>query len=323
MSAEVDPAPEVRRVELRSSAELPRDEAFQRWEAGMIETYFPLAVAPLPAPDFHGRITHARYGDVDVTAIGSAPQQVRLTDRLIADADDEYLLASICVRGRGRLHLGDRTAEIRPGEMVFFGSGRKLLWEFDAAWEKTVLQVPLASLRDRTGLTAEDVPLAVTVPNHGAAAVVSRFFRELAGLQDHSPTSAALLGEPALDLLGSAVMLATGHRPAPRSADALVRERVLAFMRDHRTDPALSVDRIAQGCMLSRRALYRVFDELPDGPAAALRRMRVDRACDLLRHTDLPISTIVTSSGFTSERQFYRAFRNETNTTPAAFRAAN
>ncbi|MFE3188667.1 helix-turn-helix domain-containing protein [Nocardia sp. NPDC059240] len=314
------PAPEIRRMELRSGPELGRTEAFEQWEAGMIDTYFPLAVAPLPAPDFHGRISHGRYGDLDVTGIGASPQQVRLTDGLIAAADDEYLLASVCVRGRGRLHLGDRTAEIRPGEMVFFGSSRKLLWEFDAAWEKTVLQVPVASLRERTGLTLDDVPLAVTLPNAGAAAVVSRFFRELVGLQERAPGAAALIGEPALDLLGSAVLLAGGRRPGRVSADALLRERVLSFMRDHRADPALSVDRIAQGCMISRRALYRIFDEFPDGPAAVLRRMRVERACDLLANTDLSVPAIVAAAGFTGERQFYRAFRTEMGTTPAAFR---
>ncbi|WP_369640391.1 hypothetical protein, partial [Nocardia sp. JMUB6875] len=276
MSSEIDPAPAVRRLEVRSGPELPRELAFEHWEAQMIETYFPLAVAPLEAPEFHGAITHARYGAVDVTTVGSAPQQVRLTDRLIAGADDEYLLASICVRGRGRLHLDDRIAEIGPGEMVFFGSSRELHWEFDRDWEKTVLQVPLSQLRDHSGLTLADVPLAVTVPNAGPAAVVSGFFRRLADLQQREPDSAALLAEPALDLLAAAVSLAGGHTPPNRTA--LARERVLAFMRAECADPDLSVDRIAQACMLSRRALYRLFDGLEGGPAAALRRIRTEHA---------------------------------------------
>lgn len=318
----------VRKVEVRSGTGLPRLKAFERWEAQMIETYFPLAVSPpasgspVASRDFHGRITHGRYGDVDVTAIGATPQRVRLTDKLIAAAEDEYLLASIGAAGRGRLHLDGKVAEIGAGDMVFFGSAQKLEWDFENPWEKTVLQIPLRRLREHSGLTLEDVPLGRTLAHTSSAAVVSRFFLDLARLQRRSPEEAALLAEPALDLLVAAVRVAAGAA-SPQAADAAFdRQRVLDYMRTHFADPGFTVDRIAQGCMLSRRTLYRIFDRLDEGPAGVLRRMRVDHARGLLANTYLPMSSIALGSGFLSERAFFRTFRELTGMTPGEYRAA-
>ncbi|QLY31890.1 AraC family transcriptional regulator [Nocardia huaxiensis] len=316
----------VRQLEVRAGEGLREAETFGAWEAAMVETYFPLAVSPLaeaptPSSGFHGSLAHGRYGAVDVTVVGATPQRVRLTDSLIAAAPDEFLLASICTRGRGRLRLGDRVAEIGPGEMVFFPSNRKLHWDFGERWEKTVLQVPVDVLRERSGCTLDQVRTGLTLPRQGAIGVVSRFFTNLADLQRHKPDEAALLANSALDLLTTAVRLSAGEILTERSALAFARERVHEFIRAHCADPGLTVDRIAEGCMMSRRSLYRVFDEMADGPGTLLRRLRIERAAGLLAESALPIAVVATASGFSSESHFYRAFRHEMGTTPAAFRA--
>ncbi|MFI6870147.1 helix-turn-helix domain-containing protein [Nocardia sp. NPDC050406] len=310
--------PDINEVEIRSGAQLSPREAFQRWESHMSDTYFPLAVSPSPGPDFHGWISHGSYGGVELSAVGSMPQRVRRTEQAVADADDEYLLAGIFVKGQGRLHVGDQVAELGPGMMVLYGSGRKYHWDLEGDWQKTVVQVPLDRLRAHSGLTLDDVPTVVALPGNSATGVVSRFFCGLADLQRTDPEQAAVLANPAMELLVSAVTLAAGSEPP--SPDAFAREQVLDYMRRHCTDPGLTVDRIALGCLMSRRTLYRVFDEFEGGPATVLRRMRVEHACDLLARSSLPIAAIATASGFLTERHFYRAFRTEQGMTPAAFR---
>lgn len=310
--------PEIREIEIRSGAELSSTEAFERWEAHMSETYFPLAVSPSAREDFHGWISHGSYNGVELSAVGSTSQRVRRTERAIADAEDEHLLAGIFVKGHGRLHVGDQVAELGPGMMVLYSSGRKYHWDLDGDWQKAVVQVPLDRLRDHSGLTLDDVPTVVPLPGTSATGVVSRFFVGLADLQRTDPHQASVLAAPAMELLVSAVTLATEN--VPPSPDAFVREQVLDYMRRHCADPGLTVDRIAQGCLMSRRTLYRVFDEFEGGPAAVLRRMRVDHACELLATTALPIAAVANASGFLTERHFYRAFRTEQGLTPAAFR---
>ncbi|WP_276514547.1 AraC family transcriptional regulator [Nocardia huaxiensis] len=288
----------------------------------MSDSYVPLAVSPKPSGLFRGHIEQARYGDLDLTVIGSTPQTIQRTDRLIARTEDEYLLTSIPISGSGRLHQDGRVADVTPGSLVFYDTSRPYHWEIENEWEQVVLQVPLSRLRERYGVARPDIPTATAFSGDTAPGIVAQFFRGVARLQNTDPSGAALLAEPGMDLLASAVIAASGGVPRDQSADALNRQRVLAFMRSHCADPELGVDRIAQGCRMSRRTLYRVFGELEGGPGTVLRRMRIERACDLLRNApQLPLSVVAKASGFLTERSFYRAFRLEMGTTPGAFRA--
>lgn len=314
----------INRFEVRTGSESPAVEAFERWEAQVSAAYVPLAVSPDASGSFgsfHGHIEHGRYGDLELTIVGSTPQEIRRTPRLISRTEDEFLLVSIPLSGTARLYQDERIAEVGPGGIVFYDTSRPYRWEFGQEWEQVVLQVPLNRLRERHGLLGTEVPTATAFSGDSAPAVVAQFFRGIAKLQGVDPGGAALLAEPGLDLLAAAVVAATGGVARERSADALNRQRVLVFMRDNCTDPELGVDRIAAGCRMSRRTLYRVFGEFEGGPGAVLRRMRIERACELLRSApQLPLSAVASASGFLTERSFYRSFRTETGTTPGTFR---
>ncbi|WP_405489302.1 helix-turn-helix domain-containing protein [Nocardia sp. NBC_00511] len=312
----------VERIEVRSGPEQSAAEAFERWEAHVSEAYVPLAVSPKPTDRFVGQIEHARYGDLDLTIVGSSSQIIQRTNRLIARTDDEFLLASIPTSGRGRLHQDGRVADVRPGSIVFYDTTRPYHWDLENEWEQVVVQVPLSRLRDRYAVSDPEVPTATAFSGDTAPGIVAQFFRGIAELQRSDPAGASLLAEPGLDLLAAAVVAAGGRTPREQSADALNRQRVLSFMRGHCADPDLGVERIAEGCSMSRRTLYRVFGEFEGGPGTVLRRMRIERACDLLRNApQLPLSAVAKAAGFLTERSFYRSFRLEMGTTPGAFRA--
>lgn len=311
----------VNRIEVRSGGEQASSEAFESWEAHVSEAYVPLAVSPKPTGRFAGHIEHSRYHDLDLTVVGSSRQTIHRTNRLIARANDEFLLASIPLSGQARLYQDGRVAQVRPGEIVFYDTTRPYHWDFEDDWEQVVVQVPLSRLRERYGITDPEIATATAFSGDTAPGIVAEFFKGVAELRRTDPQGAALLAEPGADLLAAAVMVATGQMPRDQSADVLNRQRVLTFMRAHCADPDLGVDRIAEGCSMSRRTLYRVFGEVEGGPGTVLRRMRIERACDLLRNApQLPLSAVAKASGFLTERSFYRSFRLEMGTTPGSFR---
>ncbi|WP_280359017.1 helix-turn-helix domain-containing protein [Nocardia otitidiscaviarum] len=320
MSAELNRSA-LERTELRSGADESAAEVFEQWEALLGDSYVPLASAPLPSGTFHGRIELGHYDDVDLSTVGSTPQEARRTNGLIARSSDEYLIATVQLGGHGRLYQDGRVAEVGPGSLVFLSTTRPYHWVIPEEWEMAVVRVPLARIRELTGLVDDELPTASAVSHDSPAGVVARYFRDLAELQGREPDQARLLMAPGMDLLASAVTLAAGGAESEQSADAFARQRVLDFMRARCTDPELTVDRIADGCAMSRRTLYRVFDDFEEGPAAVLRRMRVEHACEMLaRDSMLPIAVVAAASGFLTERHFYRAFRVEKGTTPASFR---
>ncbi len=297
--------------------------SFDEWEAVMSNAYVPVSIEPVgQGSAFRGQLTRGAFDGVDFTTLRSSGQRVRRTGKLIARSNIEVLYVGICISGSGRIAQDGRIAEIRPGDMVFVDSRRPNWWESDGLHEQIVVQVPTRVLAERGGWTDPVTPAALTVPAGSAAGVVTEFVRNLTSLQRTRPAQAAALAAHLVPLVASALALTAGGLPGELGARALARQQVLALLRRRCADPMLTVDEIARAAMMSRRALYRLFDSDEPSVMARLWMLRVERArCLLAADPQRPCATVAAQSGFASERQFYRVFRAKTGMTPSEFRA--
>ncbi|GAB2510750.1 hypothetical protein GCM10027167_11150 [Nocardia heshunensis] len=111
------------------------------------------------------------------------------------------------------------------------------------------------------------------------------------------------------------------HTEGMEARDTLnLRTQILTYLRKSYTDPNLTIDEVAQACLVSKRTLYRVCEDI-GGPALLVRRMRVEHARRLMRADPArSLSAIAAASGFATDRHFYRQFRQETGLTPGQFR---
>jgi AraC family transcriptional regulator len=83
----------------------------------------------------------------------------------------------------------------------------------------------------------------------------------------------------------------------------------------------LSVDRLAQLVQLSPGHFAALFKrQVGLTPHQYVVQQRLDRACFLLRHTDLPILTIVHQIGLQTQSHFTRLFRQQMGVTPKQYR---
>lgn len=83
----------------------------------------------------------------------------------------------------------------------------------------------------------------------------------------------------------------------------------------------LNTQQIADVAGISERQLQRLFaDQLSVSPASYLRTRRLHFARQLLRQTDMPITTLAFASGFASIRTFNATFKQHYKMTPAEFR---
>lgn len=86
---------------------------------------------------------------------------------------------------------------------------------------------------------------------------------------------------------------------------------------------SITVEDAARQAGVSRSYLYRAFQaEFGCSPSAYLIRYRIQRACQLLRHSQLSIDAVAASVGFQDPFYFSRAFHRETGRSPSAYRAA-
>lgn len=289
-------------------------DAFAYWQDLICDTFVQLSATPTTPEPFSGRIDHVTVDDVELSTVRAAGQDVRRTPRLIARSSEEYVLTSIQLAGAGLVVQDGRMASLVPGAMAFYDSTRPYTLHFDGHFRQLVVQVPRRGLPGRVLERAT----AVALDPRGTGRLVADFFVGLSRLQAADPAGARALSPHALGLLTSALGVAAGAAP---SSSALARQRVLAHLEGHFTEPGLDVDAVAAACHLSRRSLFRLFADEPEGIAGTLRRLRVERAKVLLRaDVRRPVAAVAVACGFAGEAQLHRAFRALTGTTPAAYR---
>ncbi len=101
------------------------------------------------------------------------------------------------------------------------------------------------------------------------------------------------------------------------------RELVLIardFIEEHFVED-ISVADAAGYVFLSQGYFARAFrDEMNMSPMAYLIRIRVNKACELLKRQDLKVSAIASRVGFSSPQRFNAAFRKQMGMTPMEYR---
>ena len=106
------------------------------------------------------------------------------------------------------------------------------------------------------------------------------------------------------------------------SADSAFLEQVRDAVDAHLSDPEFGTDWLADEVALSRRQLERrLASILGESPAALIRRLRLERASQLLRARAGSVSEIAYSVGFSSAAYFTRAFRKHFGESPTTHAA--
>src|SRR5207247_2205812 len=95
------------------------------------------------------------------------------------------------------------------------------------------------------------------------------------------------------------------------------------FIHEH-SDDELSLTKVAKSVNISANHLSEKFKEVAGiNFIHYVARIRVGKACDLLRNSNLRISEIAFAVGFQSLSQFNRVFKKLTRKSPTQFRIAH
>jgi LacI family transcriptional regulator len=96
----------------------------------------------------------------------------------------------------------------------------------------------------------------------------------------------------------------------------------LRFIQTHAFRDIVVKD-ILREVPISRRSLEIQFQHyLGRSPAEEIRRVRLDKGCELLARTDLSIGEIASACGFANANYFAKAFRRAKGSSPTAYRDA-
>ncbi|VGO15478.1 Xylose operon regulatory protein [Pontiella desulfatans] len=94
----------------------------------------------------------------------------------------------------------------------------------------------------------------------------------------------------------------------------------LRFIRANASRP-ITVGEVTDALFCNRRVLEKRFKtEVGRTLHEEIRRSRIERACKLLRESDMLVEVLAEACGYSSRERFNAAFRRETGKTPSAYR---
>lgn len=112
--------------------------------------------------------------------------------------------------------------------------------------------------------------------------------------------------------------------PAAPGPGAEFISKAVEVVESHLSDETFRIEQFAQEMGVSRTALHRKFNLLlGDSPSNFVRKIRLDRAAQMLRETDLTVSEIAYTTGFTQAHYFIKCFKDVYNLTPRSWREKN
>jgi AraC-like DNA-binding protein len=241
-------------------------------------------------------------------------RQVSSTSRDVVGL--QYVLA-----GREFIYRGDDVLALGPGDLMVWDTDVTGAYEIIETVRKRTLVVP----RSLAGALLPEfhIPATVRVVSGRQAGSVHALFDVLAVLSDNLATmtpqatekAAELVIQMLADLGGGAGRRALGRRGAKELC-----EKVLAYVEDNLSDPALSPAAVAAAHFVSIRTLYQAMEPMHVPLAAHIRARRLTRCYADLVTTDDPVGDIAARWGFVSVPHFSRAFSKHYGFAPSRSR---
>ncbi len=269
------------------------------------------------SPDFKHSFKTARRAALSVTVYNAGYQKCPPGYGWGPGVRDHFLIHYV-VSGRGSLRLENRTFVLEPGHAFLIRPDIPAHYRADEAdpWEYywVGFMGPGASLLlDQTAFTRERPVLSLTRGERFRQSLL-----DIYNARGSDYPSAVRMGGYLQAALGTLMEEA----PAPEAEDALAvhARRGAEFILQNYSRP-ITVAEVAGRVGVSRSCLYRAFEaRYGCSPSDYLIRSRVQRACQLLENTSLPVGAVAASAGFEDHYYFSRAFRRVTGKTPSEYR---
>ncbi len=230
---------------------------------------------------------------------------------------DHYLVHYV-VSGHGKLSIENRTYVLQAGNAfliqpdvpVFYQADENDPWEY--YWVGfSGSNAPL--LLAQTGFAAASP--VITLPN---GEQLRQSLLDIYKARGSDYSSAVRMS----GYLQAALGLLIKHAPPPKGDEGLAAYARLGAVYIHQNYfRPVTVQEIAEQVGVSRSYLYRAFSSAYGcSPSGYLAQFRIQRACQLLRYSALPVSAVAISTGFEDHFYFSRVFHRIMGISPSQYR---
>lgn len=237
---------------------------------------------------------------------------------------NHYLLHYI-VSGKGTFSLiNGEKYDLGPGQAFLICPNSVTLYCADKDDPWRYIWVEFDGLKASTFLLEANLTLKSPIYTPASNAdnnLLSTYMHNLIEYHDESP----------LKLIGTLyyildILIETSSKKNPSKfgslAEFYTREAINYIEKNY--DKDISVNDIANWCGLNRCYFGKIFkDTVLVTPQEFLIKYRMNKACDLLKNTDIPVGDIALHVGYENQLNFSRAFKNAFGISPREWRKLN
>ena len=297
---------------------MPTTDLFQRkrttlraryWRRLLYDIARPCALLPVPPV---GESTHCRLGPLVISRSKTSAATFVRDDAMIARSGfSRHVMVVLMLRGSLRGASGEHFVELRRGDIGFFDLSRPAEVQASESSQLSVV-LPRSLLHGHVdGLVLREAHLTCRM-----------LTRHLEQLVRSLPAVASSHVESLVQSAISVMQLCMDFAPPPDTGEsvAVMRTRIMEHIESNLDDPAMTPETIAQAFHVSRTWLYKIFSGT-GGVKRCIRDKRLDRSFhELCNDPQQRIIDIAYRHGFSSERQFQRAFQQRFDMTPSSVR---
>ena len=311
-----------------STANLPIAHRLEFWRDVVNENFVRLKCELEPTKGLQksvgleAELNRSRISDISLLEVVAQPQSVtRLTGQR---QPDEYFLFTLQMKGNLELHQDNRSATIKPGEMVLYDTRRPYKVSLKEDFHKYTVRIPSDILRLHI-----PNPERYTAMPLGTDSFIGKLLGNLIYSCVDAPDTLdektqAVLSKSIMSILVSAlVSLKEDEEVSPSRLGQYQIDRIKHAIDANLSDSSLTVDRLAAMLKMSSSSVHRAFDMEKLTPSEYIWNKRID-ACKfaLIAPTSahLSIAEIAYSWGFSSNAHFSRAFKRIAGVTPREYR---
>ena len=213
------------------------------------------------------------------------------------------------------LEKGDTFLQYPNVEVQYFADDSDP-WEY--AWVG-FMGHDAASILHHTDLTKEVPVIKKSLPND----LIKKQLMSIFNLKGNQYEDEIAMTGSLYTLLSCLIHYSTISKGKKETTQMGYVEKAIDFISTRYSYP-ITIDEIAQFAGISRSYLYRSFQtHTQQSPKEYLINFRIKQACQLLKETKLPISTIAYSVGFENNLYFSKAFKKSTGLNPTKFRESS
>lgn len=318
-----DPIPD-KRFQFYSTQTVPLAARVSYWNDLTCDTFTGVTVDPVRSSEFSARLGRLSIGEMSLAEVWSAGSNVRHTEGHVRRLREEpHMLLHLQLSGSSINRQAGREACLQAGDFTLCDTSRPYTVAFNSNAQFLIGRLPTQAVRQRLP-NAEDLVAVRIARAAGTSALMCSFLRTIM-TEAQSSQSAVWCDDISAVALDLIAMMIRAHSPVHASSLHLEtrHDRVVAYIETHLSDPALSVQSIAQEFGVGVRSIQKMFAVRGTTLSEQVLQRRLKLAAARLGNSSLSVTEVAMDSGFNDLTYFGRVFRKSFGVAPREYRRVN